>query len=476
MGQKKRSTDHASERQWEPCRAPWDIRSSEGAEWRVRDRMSMLLLASRQGAHHRDSVNLGEECLLRRAELHRTTERRSDRGKKTDTYHYFQSPTGRDNARRNQLWGGLPLPAVTVRSLSGPLMSANDCTRSLITSNLGNKLLLVPPMLICALVLVGLMDGPPIGACSDDFVLAPDPRAVVCTVEGGIEKLSYEVDEPWPANRVLNLIQSQMRKRHWAPLQEDFLNPDVRSSHLAGWRSFEEDGHTVHQWLAQWSTSDGRVAWYALLYKCPKGDQRHSSELKVMAALFDQRHAAAVRESAHLLLGIRGKELSQLAVPCVLSEPGLHRAKRAACSSPAPAPTRLGASYNLSLLRETVARVTGASSTSAQAIKDGWYGACSSISLAQSRGAAIDLDLGGIYQLTGVAVTAEATTAYKLTILAGSRPTEMSEVESYEGILAGKRLFTFPPLAARIVRLSLAGSKGDAPVRLEEVEVYGGCL
>jgi hypothetical protein len=330
----------------------------------------------------------------------------------------------------------------------------------------------------CLLAIGGIVAGNARHKCSDDLVLVPGSLSVVCGVEGRRQTVTYEVEEPWPATRTLGLIRAEMRKRNWAPLREDFVNLGVRSSHLTGWRSFEEDGKLVRQWLAQWSAPDGRVAWYELLYSSPHGDPKPSSRLKVNGVLFDKVDAAAAREEAQKRLGTRGEDLSHLTIACSLSPSALRKADPSVCPGAGnkAAPNQLGSSYNLSLLPEAVARVNGASSTAARAINDGWYGGCSSLTLVTSPEGTVDLDLGGAYQLTGVALTAEADGPRRITILAGTVPTEMLKVASYEGVLAGKRLFSFPAVSARFIRLTLQGGKPETPVRLEEVEAYGECL
>jgi hypothetical protein len=120
--------------------------------------------------------------------------------------------------------------------------------------------------------------------------------------------------------------------------------------------------------------------------------------------------------------------------------------------------------------------VTGAPSEAARTINDGWYGACSSLALVTSPEGTVDLDLGGAYQLTGVALTAETESPRQIAILAGSIATEMLQVASYDGILAGKRLFSFPAVPARFIRVTFKGGKAESPVRLEEVEAYGECF
>jgi hypothetical protein len=330
----------------------------------------------------------------------------------------------------------------------------------------------------CLLVIGGIVADSVRNKCSDELVRVPGSMSVVCGVEGRRQTVTYEVDEPLPATRTLGLIRAEMRKRNWTPLREDFVNPGMRSSHLTGWRSFEEDGNLVRQWLAQWSAPDGRIAWYELLYSSPRGDSKRPSRLKVNAALIDKHEATAARDEAQKRLGTRGEELSSLAIPCGLSPASLRKADSSVCrgAEGKPAPTRLGDTYNLSLLPGAVARVTGAPPEAARTINDGWYGACGSLALVTSPEGTVNLDLGGAYQLTGVALTAETESPRQIAILAGSSATEMLQVASYDGILAGKRLFSFPAVPARFIRVTFMGGKAESPVRLEEVEAYGECF
>lgn len=352
--------------------------------------------------------------------------------------------------------------------------------RASVTPQRRNRLLFVLGLLVCLLATDGIVAGQSRIKCTDELVLVPDSKSVVCTLEGRRQTMTYDLEEPWPAVRTLGVVRAEMRKRNWTPLREDFVNPGMRSSHLAGWRSLEEDGRTIRQWLAQWSGPDGRVAWYELLYSSARGESKLPSLLKVNAALLDREEAAAAREQAQRRLGpgVRGADLSSLMIPCGLSHASARKADNLVCQGAQgkQAPTRLGDAYNLSLLPGAIAHATGAPSGAARTINDGWYGACGSLSLATSAEGAVDLDLGNWYQLTGVALTAETQSARKITIFAGSVATEMLQVASYDGMLARKRLFSFPPVPARFIRVIFRGGKTEIPVRLEEVEAYGECL
>jgi len=107
------------------------------------------------------------------------------------------------------------------------------------------------------------------------LVVHHDAEGVMYHEQGGIWHVSYSVKAHYPADDVLKFIGDKLSQSGWMPLAEDIFNPGVRSSHVRGWTSFR-DARTspktkIHQWLAQWRSSNGDVVWFRLQYRYPVG-------------------------------------------------------------------------------------------------------------------------------------------------------------------------------------------------------------
>jgi hypothetical protein len=105
----------------------------------------------------------------------------------------------------------------------------------------------------------------------DALIVAPESTNVEFIKLGPLWQVYYDVKAPYPAEDVLHWLREQLARRGWQPLNEDFLNPGLPSSHVTGWQSFGDystkSTRAVHQWLAQWQDANGAVVVYALQYR-----------------------------------------------------------------------------------------------------------------------------------------------------------------------------------------------------------------
>jgi hypothetical protein len=130
--------------------------------------------------------------------------------------------------------------------------------------------------------------GPSQDAISAVLVAPPKAREVARRKENGMDTLSYRVTEPYPAVATLLFIRSAVETRGWRPLNEDFLNPGLASSHVRGWGTVVDQTvtphRTLHSWHAQWTNAHGDMLLYHLEYHCALEDRRHSDDVVVSAA------------------------------------------------------------------------------------------------------------------------------------------------------------------------------------------------
>jgi hypothetical protein len=93
------------------------------------------------------------------------------------------------------------------------------------------------------------------------------------------DQLSYQIEVEYPASSIVSYISAQLKEKGWRPLQEDYWNPGLPSSHVRGWTQFVDatvhPEATVDAWVAQWENETGDLVWYYLAYRYPPGD-RHT--------------------------------------------------------------------------------------------------------------------------------------------------------------------------------------------------------
>lgn len=107
---------------------------------------------------------------------------------------------------------------------------------------------------------------------SDSLLVAPSGNdAKYLSYRDGRQQLTYAVDSKYPAENVLSFLSTELQKRGWKPLREDFLNPGLPSSHVRGWVMFKDATQTttatVWAWTADWENMTHDITMYALKYE-----------------------------------------------------------------------------------------------------------------------------------------------------------------------------------------------------------------
>jgi hypothetical protein len=102
------------------------------------------------------------------------------------------------------------------------------------------------------------------------LIVLPEARDVRTAVRNdGRVELTYTATQAYPADAVLERLSAAMPRPEWEPLANDWLNPDVSSSHRRGWSDYVDGrrgNQRVHQWLGQWRDSHGNLVLYDLQY------------------------------------------------------------------------------------------------------------------------------------------------------------------------------------------------------------------
>jgi hypothetical protein len=130
--------------------------------------------------------------------------------------------------------------------------------------------------------------------------LAKSPKYL--KYQDGRQQVIYSTESEYPAEDVLSLVSEELKKRGWKPLPQDFLNPDIPSSHQRGWTFFED--HTqkpwtgVYTWIADWENCPHDIVRYALRYESPDNSTRNLKNLQVIALFIPADIAAKMRRDA----------------------------------------------------------------------------------------------------------------------------------------------------------------------------------
>jgi hypothetical protein len=138
---------------------------------------------------------------------------------------------------------------------------------------------------------------------SASLVVAPSAKSPkYLKYQDGRQQVIYSTESEYPAEDVLSFITAELKKRGWKPLPQDFLNPDIPSSHQRGWTFFED--HTqkpwtgVYAWDADWENPSHDIVEYALRYKSPDNSTRNLKNLQVIVLFFPADIAAKMKHDA----------------------------------------------------------------------------------------------------------------------------------------------------------------------------------
>ena len=146
----------------------------------------------------------------------------------------------------------------------------------------------------------------------DSLIVPPRARKVQYGKYHGADQVRYKIEIDYPADEILSLIAATLKSKGWQPLEEDFLNPGLPSSHVAGWTEFGDitthPETTVRQWLAQWENATHDVVWYALRYTYPTGQPPDLHTLQVHASYYP---ADMVKQAKRITEKLREKEMKR---------------------------------------------------------------------------------------------------------------------------------------------------------------------
>jgi len=108
-----------------------------------------------------------------------------------------------------------------------------------------------------------------------DVLIVPEEATNVARDVGAYESLhvAYELSQKYPATKTVQEVAKRLKRLGWEPLDNDWLNPGIPSSHVDGWSDFADGTMTprrrVHRWSGQWQDSSDNLVDYTFRYTYP---------------------------------------------------------------------------------------------------------------------------------------------------------------------------------------------------------------
>jgi hypothetical protein len=106
----------------------------------------------------------------------------------------------------------------------------------------------------------------------------------------GSYHVAYGLTAPHPATNVIQQISSRLNALGWKPLNDDWLNAQLPSSHVRGWTEFGDRTTSpvqrVHLWKAQWQDQAGNIVDYSFRYSYPMSGAPNLNSLWVNASWY----------------------------------------------------------------------------------------------------------------------------------------------------------------------------------------------
>ena len=135
---------------------------------------------------------------------------------------------------------------------------------------------------------------------SDALIVIKGAKDLSYSKFRGTDQLVYKINTPYPANQEINELSEKLKAKGWMPLKEDYFNPGMPSSHVAGWTDFtdgtKKPERQVHQWLAQWESAKKNILWCTLRYSYPVGEKGYLDTLEVSLSFIPAKLAIESRK------------------------------------------------------------------------------------------------------------------------------------------------------------------------------------
>jgi hypothetical protein len=132
---------------------------------------------------------------------------------------------------------------------------------------------------------------------SDSLILLNKASNVRYAKLNGTDQVSYKIAAQYPANETISELNLKLKSKGWKPLEKDWLNPKIPTSHARGWTRFLDQTKApnveVHSWNSCWTNSQEDILTYGLVYSYPIKAAPEMMDLKITAIYIPQKLAKA---------------------------------------------------------------------------------------------------------------------------------------------------------------------------------------
>ena len=102
----------------------------------------------------------------------------------------------------------------------------------------------------------------------------------------GTDQVSYKLIAQYPAKDTISELNNRLKTKGWEPLKNDWLNPEIPTSHERGWTNFidgtKDPNLEVHSWNSNWTNEKEDILTFALRYSYPVKTKSNMLELNVI--------------------------------------------------------------------------------------------------------------------------------------------------------------------------------------------------
>lgn len=137
-----------------------------------------------------------------------------------------------------------------------------------------------------------------------DVLVVPEEAINLSRNAGAYESfhLAYELTQKHPATKTIQETAKRLTSLGWKPLQSDWLNPEIPSSHVNGWSDFvDATGNPrlrVHLWKGQWQDSAGNLVEYSFRYTYPVNGPPNLSSLWVNGSWYPAESVKLLQDTS----------------------------------------------------------------------------------------------------------------------------------------------------------------------------------
>jgi hypothetical protein len=118
----------------------------------------------------------------------------------------------------------------------------------------------------------------------------------------GADQVHYTLKAAYPAEGFVEALNSRLSREGWTPLKADFMNSDVPTAHVTGWKTMMDHrvqpAAKVHLWNGEWQNQAGDILVYVLTYRYPESGPANLSDMDVMGLHIPPE--AAKKAQAHV--------------------------------------------------------------------------------------------------------------------------------------------------------------------------------